>query len=149
MENTLSLWAEQKFKYKNTNQENDPVYAFQLDYIKPDTEKEIKYLLFNLKLDTNASIFVFTSPKRLLILPWNPLFKQLPQKGTLKQICIEKVHLFVMFASLFRFNICVLKKYFFTNLLDPSTLFALKVPLLLTSATIAIPLLINFEKMLE
>ena len=78
IEHMLSLGADQSSKFKNARQHNGSVTAYQLDAIvNGDDVKTLTNTLVSLLPDTNLSIFLYSSPERLLILKWSDLIDQL------------------------------------------------------------------------
>jgi len=67
IENTLSLGADQCSKFEKAVQDHGPVQSFQLDALKTEDEiNALKDLILTLPSDTNSSIFLYSSPERLL-----------------------------------------------------------------------------------
>ena len=96
IENTLSLSADQKSKVKKASDVNGPVRAFHLDSIKRSNVKtRLSNYLFDLDPNTNASIFIYTSPECLLKSPWINVFDSLLDNFLLRLVCIAAVHRFV------------------------------------------------------
>ena len=156
IEETLALAADQQSKVKSASNANGPVLAYQLDSIKkPDLIKKLDEKLSNMKKGTNASVFLYTSPECLMKPPWNSLLIKLINNGVLKLVCVDEIHLFVMFGVTFRKSFVNLKESFFKHLIDQSKnkkdsphAVHLKVPLLLMTATFNNRLLGLLEKMI-
>jgi superfamily II DNA helicase RecQ len=103
IENTLSLSSDQLSKIRNISKRLPNVHSFQLDSIK--TESTSIYLanqIKNLRLTSSTTIFLFASPESLLSEPWLSLIHHTIDNNILLQICIDEVHLYVMFAITFR-----------------------------------------------
>ena len=145
IENTLSLSADQHSKIHNANTTHGPVKAFHLDSIRsPTNEGILSNMLLGLKQNTDATIFIFSSPEYLLKEPWKSTMPQLIENGMLRLVCIDEVHQFVMFGCAFRPEFGLLKDTLFkklrvsnsTSSTNPSHLsVSLRVPLLLMTAT--------------
>ena len=95
-----------------------------------------------MKSGTNASVFVYSSPECLMKEPWKSLLMKLINNGVLKLVCVDEIHLFVIFGVTFRKSFVNLKDTFFKHLIDNSKTTSssshavhLKVPLLLMTAT--------------
>ena len=147
IENTLSLGADQRSKFKNASQHNGPITAYQLDSImdKDDVDSLISMLL-KIPSNTNASIFLYSSPEKLLDPKWSNLVDELIKNKILKLICVDEVHQFVLFTLSFRTDICKLKNSFFKKIKDTSHTHNLRIPLLLMTATMTIELVQQFEQ---
>jgi superfamily II DNA helicase RecQ len=103
IENTLSLSSDQLSKITLISQHIPNVHCFQLDSLKSDTARSsLATQLSKLHSKSNTTIFLFSSPETLLKEPWASLISTLIRKDVLKQICVDEVHLFVMFAVTFR-----------------------------------------------
>ena len=145
IENTLSLSADQHSKIKNANTAHGPVKAFHLDSIRSKKNQDsLSNMLLGLTKNTDATIFIFSSPEYLLKEPWNLTMQQLIEKGTLRLVCIDEVHQFVMFGCTFRPEFGLLKDTLFKKIRVDNDMFStnssqlsvsLKVPLLLMTAT--------------
>ena len=92
-----------------------------------------------------TTIFLYTSPECLLREPWKSLMVRLIDKEILNLVCIDEIHLFVMFGITFRKEFTALRSSFLRHLLsnvDPRYMYSsglccdLKVPLLLMTATL-------------
>ena len=71
LENTQSLAADQVSKFKTPNTIHGPIKAFELDRYKNENDiNQLCRFLLNLKYDTNASIFIYSSPEKLLKPKW-------------------------------------------------------------------------------
>ena len=147
IENTLSLSADQHAKIKQANTTHGPVKAFHLDSIRMKRNQDkLSKLLHDLPSNTDATIFLFSSPEFLLKDPWMTAMQDLIERGLLRLVCIDEVHQFVMFGCTFRPQFVLLKDSLFKritinsdNTSDGSNQsqlsIHLKVPLLLMSAT--------------
>jgi len=89
--------------------------------------------------------------------PWRSIMVTLIDRRVMKLVCIDEIHLFVMFGITFRKEFTLLKNTFFRHLvcnLDPRYTYAtslchdLKIPLLLMTATFNNSLLSLSEKMI-
>ena len=137
--------------------------AYQLDSIKnPVLVEKLKTKLLQMKKNSNSTIFLYSSPECLMRQPWRSLMVSLIRNGVLKLVCIDEIHLYVMFGVTFRKEFVNLRDTFFKHLIDdtyrdpresigtrtpptnsPTNLPCyLKVPLLLMTATFN-PTLIN------
>ena len=159
IENTLSLSADQHSKIKNANSGHGPIKAFHLDSIRTKRNQDkLCKLLVNLPDNTDATIFLFSSPEYLLNDPWKHTMQTLINKSLLRLVCIDEVHQFVMFGCTFRPNFGLLKKSLFQHMIshkdhnpisNTSGLpVKLKVPLLLMTATFNIELLNILQTMI-
>ena len=104
--------------------------------------------------NSNITIFIYTSPKCLLHKPWQLVFVGFINSKVLKLVCVDEVHLFVMFGLIFRKEFTLLKESFFKHLINPSTAaqsdtigIFLKVLLLLMTVTFNSSLLDTLQKM--
>ena len=158
IESTLSLSADQHSKINSANTANGPVKAFHLDSIRTKrNEDKLCYLLNNLPKETDATIFIFSSPEFLIKEPWKTTIQTLIANGLLRLVCIDEVHQFVMFGITFRPDFGLLKDSLFEQIIiNNSTLPSnetqlsvyLKVPLLLMTATFNIELLTILQSMI-
>ena len=117
IENTLSLSSDQLSKIKLISERIPNVHCFQLDSLK--TEKSGTSLateLSKLHSKSKTTIFLFSSPESLVKEPWLSLLTQLISKDVLQQVCIDEVHLFVMFAITFRRSFLKLRHLLFNKL---------------------------------
>ena len=147
LENTLSLGADQSSKFINVSQNYGPVIAYQLESLLADEYvKSINSILFNLQTDTNVSVFIYSSPEKLLLPTWSNMINQLIINKTLKMICIDEVHNFFAFASSFRTEIFKLKTNFFKKIKYTSNKYHLRVTLLIMKEKITIDLVQSFNK---
>ena len=90
--------------------------AYQLDSMTQQEDyTPLSKLLMDLPLDTNASIFVYTTPEKLTVSPWNTIIDDLICKHIIRLIFVDEVHQFMSFASLIWFEICKLKDSLFKN----------------------------------
>ena len=158
IESTLSLSADQHSKIKSANSAHGPIKAFHIDSIRTKiNEDKLANMLISLSPNTDASIFLFSSPEFLLKEPWNSMIETLLEKSLLRLVCIDEVHQFVMFGYTFRPEFGLLKDSLFKKLLlhnerdstNPSQLpVSLKVPLLLMTATFNTELLGLLQSMI-
>ena len=155
IEATLALAADQRSKVARARNTYGPVLAYQLDSIKkPHLIKKLEEKLRGLGKQSNITIFIYTSPECLLREPWRSMFVGLINSKVLKLVCVDEVHLFVMFGATFRKEFTLLKESFFKFLIDPSPAAQsdiigtfLKVPLLFMTATFNSSLLDMLQKM--
>ena len=155
---TLALAADQRSKVVSANGIYGPILAYQLDSIKQKhLVDRLKNKLLGLNKADNTTIFLYTSPECLTREPWRSLMVTLIERKVLKLVCIDEIHLFVMFGITFRKEFTLLKNTFFCHLLckrDPRYTYAsglchdLKVPLLLMTATFNQSLLGLLETMI-
>jgi hypothetical protein len=115
----------------------------------------------NLNEHSTCTIFLFASPKSLIVEPWMSLIHHIIENNTLKQICIDEVHLYVIFAISFRHLFLKLRTILFdkvqtfknsniptTSPTDiPTSVF--KVPILLMTATFNIKLLNYLQQIID
>ena len=161
IEETLALAADQKSKVGRARNSYGPVLAYQLDSVKkPHLIQKLSSKLASLTKTTNITIFLYTSPECLLREPWKSLVVGLINRQVLKLVCVDEVHLFVMFGVTFRKEFTLLKSTFFKYLIDDSgtnnlnsngslpLASYLKVPLLLMTATLNADLLRMLQKMI-
>lgn len=119
---------------------------------------KLKTKLEGLKKGGNTTtIFLYTSPECLLCEPWKTLMVTLLDWRLLKLVCVNDIHLFVMFSITFRKEFKTLKTAFFRHLLNtinPRYTHAsglcndLKDPLLLVTATFDNMMLDILQKMI-
>jgi superfamily II DNA helicase RecQ len=103
IENTLSLSSDQLSKITNISTRLPHVHSFQLDSIKASSTRTLlSNQIKNLNKHSTCTIFLFASPESLIIKPWMSLIHHIIENNTLKQICIDEVHLYVIFAITFR-----------------------------------------------
>lgn len=87
--------------------------AYQLDSIKKaNLIKKLDEKLSNMKKGTNTSVFLYASPECLMRQPWRSLLIKLINNGVLKLVCVDEIHLFVMFGVIFRKSFVNLKESF-------------------------------------
>ena len=65
-----------------------------------------------MKSGTNASVFLYSSPECLMKEPWKSLLIKLINNGVLKLVCVDEIHLFVIFGIIFRNSFVNLKDTF-------------------------------------
>ena len=117
IENTLSLSSDQLSKIKLISQRIPNVHCFQLDSIKKETaQSSLVNELSKLQSNSKATIFLFSSPESLVKEPWLTLLSNLINNDVLKQVCVDEVHLFVMFAITFRHSFLKLRYLLFNKL---------------------------------
>ena len=64
LENTLSLGANQRSKFDDASQTHGSVIAYHLESLIDEANvKSLNLILANLQSDTNASIFLYSSPE--------------------------------------------------------------------------------------
>ena len=87
--------------------------------------------------------------------PWKTVVIGLINRRVLKLVCVDEIHLFVMFGLTFRKEFTLLKASFFRHLIDNSNTvdntngcYCLKVPLLLMTATFNRELISLLEQMI-
>ena len=81
IENTLSLSADQHSKTKNANPGHRLIKPFHLDSIRSERNRQnMCELLDHLPHNTNATIFLFSSPEFLLKEQWKKCMQSLLQK---------------------------------------------------------------------
>ena len=145
VEETLALAADQKSKVGQARNAYGPVLAHQLDSVKrPNLIEKLKNKLDSLTKTTNVTMFLHSSPECLLRDPWKSMVIGLIKRKVLKLVCVDEVHLFVMFGVTFRKEFTLLKSSFFKHLIDPTSAHLppgslathLKVPVLLMTATL-------------
>ena len=113
IEETLALAADQKSKVGQARNNYGPVLAYQLDSIKrPNLIEKLKNKLDSLTKTTNVTIFLYSSPECLLREPWKSMVIGLINRQVLKLVCVDEVHLFVMFGVTFRKEFTLLKSSF-------------------------------------
>lgn len=155
---TLALAADQRSKMSSANGIYGPILAYQLDSIKKkELVEKLKKKLLSMKKNDTTTVFLYTSPECLIRQPWRSLMVTLIDRGVMNLVCIDEIHLFVMFGITFRKEFTLLKSTFFRYLLgdnDPRSKYAtglchdLKVPILLMTATFNNCLLRLLEKMI-
>ena len=158
IESTLSLSFDQNSKINSANTANGLVKAFHLDSIRTKRNQDkLCYLLNNLPKETDATMFMFSSPEFLTKEPWKTTTQTLIDNGLLRLVCVDEAHQFVMFGVTFRPDFGLLKDSLFEQtIINSSTLPSnetqlpvyLKVPLLLMTATFNIELLKTLQSMI-
>ena len=119
IEETLALAADQQSKVKSASNANGLVLAYQLDTVKkPNLIKKLEDKLSGMKSGKNASVFLYSLPECLMKQPWKSLLIKLINNGVLKFVCVDEIHLFVMFGIIFRKSFVNLKDTFFKHLID-------------------------------
>ena len=158
IEATLALAADQRSKVKSAQNTYGPVLAYQLDSIKkPHLITKLQNKLNSLGRNSNITIFIYTSPECLIREPWQSVFIGLINRKVLKLVCVDEVHLFVMFGVTFRKEFTLLKESFFQHLIEPTIApttapsfdnsgACLKIPLLFMTATFNSSLLNMLQK---
>ena len=99
---TLALAVDQQSKVKSASNVNGPVLAYQFSIKKTNLIKKLEEKLSSMKKGTNASIFVYSLPEYMMRKPWKSLLITLIKNGILKLVCVDEIHLFVMFGVTFR-----------------------------------------------
>ena len=155
---TLALAADQRSKVTSANGIYGTILVYQLDSMKKkELIEKLEKKLLSIKKDDNTTIFLYTSPECLMREPWRSVMVKLIDRRVLKLVCIDEIHLFVMFGITFRKEFTLLKNTFFRHLVcnrDPRYSYAtglchdLKVPLLLMTAAFNNSLLSLLEKMI-
>ena len=154
IENTLSLSADQHAKINKANITHGPIKAFHLDSIRTKRNQDkLSNLLKHIPSDTDATIFIFSSPEFLLKEPWKQTIDSLIERGLLRLICIDEVHQFVMFGCTFRPEFALLKESLMKKIAIPNDNAAhlsiqLKISLLLMTATFNTELLTILQSMI-
>ena len=158
IENTLSLSADQHSKIKSANKAHGPIKAFHIDSIRTKTKQDnLANMLVSLSPNTDATIFLFSSPEFLLKEPWNSMIQTLLDNNLLRLICVDEAHQFVMFGYTFRPEFGLLKESLFQKIIVPNVTdsltpsrfpVSLKVPLLLMTATFNTELLRLLQSMI-
>ena len=96
---TLALAADQRSKVTSANGIYGPILAYQLDSIKKkDLVDKLKKKLLSLTKDGNITVFLYTSPECLMREPWRSIMVTLIDRRVMKLVCIDEIHLFVMFG---------------------------------------------------
>ena len=156
IEATLALAADQRSKVTQARNTFGPVLAYQLDSIKkPHLITKLQNKLSSLGPHSNVTLFIYSSPECLIREPWRSVFRGLINRKVLKLVCLDEVHLFVMFGVTFRKEFTLLKESFFQHIIiqpraqdDPNnTGRYLKIPLLFMTATFNSSLLEMLYKM--
>ena len=95
-----------------------PILAYQLDSVKKKhLVDQLKNKLLQLKKEGNTTIFLYTSPECLMREPWLSLMVTLIERNVMKLVCIDEIHLFVMFGLTFRKEFTLLKKLLSTSII--------------------------------
>lgn len=114
----MALAADQKSKYYAVSNKFGPLLAYQLDSInRPYLITKLEQKLLQLTKTNDYSILLYTSPECLTYQPWQYLMVKLLNKGVLKLLYVDGIHLFVMSGLTFHF-FCNLKNTFFKNRID-------------------------------
>ena len=99
IENTLSLSSDQMSKIRKTSDKDGKIIPLHLDAIKNDKEKkDTEKLLMGLDKNGSTTVFVFSSPEKILEKFWMNILKHLIRSGTLKMCCVDEVHQFVSYG---------------------------------------------------
>ena len=119
IEELLAVATDQKTKVKSASNAYGPVLAYQLDSIKnPLVVEKLKSKLLLMNKKSNSTIFLYSSPECLMRQPWRSLMVSLIRNGVLKLVCIDEIHLYVMFGVTFRKEFINLRDTFFKHLID-------------------------------
>ena len=122
IEATLALAADQRSKVAQARNTYGPVLAYQLDSIKkPHLITKLQNKLSGLGAHSNITLFIYSSPECLIREPWQTVFRGLINMKVLKLVCVDEVHLFVMFGVTFRKEFTLLKESFFQHLIATTT----------------------------
>jgi superfamily II DNA helicase RecQ len=107
LENTLALGADQCSKLDQLQSPN--IITYQLDHMKPRAEQTKFIEGMKLYLDpANSnrtkliSIFIFSSPEKIVSSTWLPSIKSIINANPLNLFCINEVHQFIEFGTTFR-----------------------------------------------
>ena len=68
--------------------------------------------------NTNTTVFIFSSPEKLLENFWIEIVKTLILSETFKMCCVDEVHQFVSYGCFFRYKFENLRKSFFKYLIN-------------------------------
>ena len=101
VENTQALGSDQRSKIDAASQECGLIVGFQLDSLSQAESEQLAEYLLSLGNDTDASIFLFSSPEVLTKKFWGDMVKSLIEKNLVTLVCVDEVHLFVDFGSSF------------------------------------------------
>ena len=159
IEELLAVATDQKSKVRTASNEYGPVLAYQLDSLKnPLLISKLQTKLLDMNKTSNTTIFLYSSPECLMRQPWRTLIIRLINNGVLKLVCVDEIHLYVMFGLTFRKEFMTLRDSFFKHLVDHKMEVGnrttndlscyLKVPLLLMTATFNPRLLSLMESMI-
>ena len=119
IENTLSLSSDQMSKIQQVSKDYGNVIPLHLDAIKIDAEKKsTKQFLLGLGANHNITVFIFSSPEKLLDNFWLSIMRNLISSGLLKLCCVDEVHQFVTYGCFFRYKFEHLRKSFFKYLIN-------------------------------
>ena len=119
IEELLAVATDQKSKVRTASNEYGPVLAYQLDSLKnPLLISKLQTKLLDMKKTSNTTIFLYSSPECLMRQPWRTLIIRLINNGVLKLVCVDEIHLYVMFGLTFRKEFTTLKDTFFKHLVD-------------------------------
>ncbi len=140
IQNTLALSSDQLSKLKNVSTRIPNTFAIQLDSVKQKNDQiRVAETATSVNVQSDTTFFLFTSPETLQIPVWSTMLKRLIQKKTLKYVCIDEVHQFISFATLFRSSFLKLKTILFDAInITPSsntTSTQLRIPLTFMTAT--------------
>jgi len=75
--------------------------------------KKLENKLLSMEIDSNTTIYLYTSPEFLTRDPWSSLVVKLVGRNVLKLVFIDDIHNFVMFGITVRKEFTLLKKTFF------------------------------------
>jgi len=164
---SLALAADQVSKIDNVLEKS--VTAIHLDDVTDTVNRaKVKSILDSLSRDSDMTVFIFSSPQAIISNTWLNTIHGLIERGVLKAVVVDELHLFTQFGSYFRPEFPSLKKALFSRLVvrhhfDNSTesdtqendgreqthssRAQLLVPVVLMTATIDKPHLILFSKM--
>ena len=104
--------------------------------------------------NTNTTVFIFSSPEKLLENFWNEILKTLILSETFKMCCVDEVHQFVSYGCFFRYKFENLRESLFRYLIvdkeSESTKFATftNIPLLFMTATFSTVMKDTLEKII-
>ena len=119
IEELLAVATDQKSKVRSTSNAYGPILVYQLDSLKnPLLVNKLQSELLALKKTSNCTLFLYSSPECLMRQPWRTLIIRLINNGVLKLVCVDEIHLYVMFGLTFRKEFIMLKDSFFKHLID-------------------------------
>ena len=123
IQNTLTLSSDQMSKVASIKERIPGTHAIQLDAIRNRTaQNDVKKALLGMKNTAHTTVFVFASPESILKPHWLEMFYSLIEKGTLKFICFDEVHLFVSYGISFRPSFIKLRDTILKKILSATTI---------------------------
>ncbi len=113
---SLSLAADQVTKIKEAHDRT--VSAVHLDDVQDSASvTKVKDTFASFDSDTDATVFLFASPQKIISSIWLPMIHGLIDRGALKAVFVDELQLFVQFGSYFRPEFPALREALFSRLI--------------------------------